>query len=165
VRIRALEPHEAALHREVRLRALRDAPDAFGESVADAEARPHAYWEELTRSVTRPARQLMFLACEGDAVHGSTYGLRDAERDDAGRVGGTWVASSHRRRGIGTALLQAVKTWAGEQGFSRMRLWAPAESTAALSLYRGAGFRETGRRRPLPANAALQIVEMECRLP
>jgi len=104
----------------------------------------------------------MFLACEGEAVYGSTYGLRDLQSGDSGRVGGTWVAPSHRRQGIGKELLQAVVFWAKEQGFRRLRLWAPATSTAALSLYRQAGFSGTGHRRPLPTNAALEIVELEC---
>lgn len=106
----------------------------------------------------------MFLACEGDAVFGSTYGLRDSENRDAARVGGTWVAPSHRRRGVGRALLQAVLSWARDHGFKRLRLWAPSASAAAHALYRQAGFAETGRRGPLPTNAELQIVELECKL-
>jgi hypothetical protein len=66
MQIRALAPHEVHLHREVRLRALSDAPDAFGVVVSEAEAQPMSYWEELTHSVTEPGRQEMFLACEGD---------------------------------------------------------------------------------------------------
>jgi GNAT superfamily N-acetyltransferase len=107
----------------------------------------------------------MFLACEGTAIHGSTYGLRDNERTDAGRVGGMWVAPSHRRQGIGKALLDAVFSWAKENGLRGLRLWAPAASAAALSLYRQAGFTETGARRKLPTNAALQIVELACTFP
>ena len=103
----------------------------------------------------------MFLACEGEAVYGSTYGLRDLQSSDAGRVGGTWVTPSHRRQGIGRDLLRAVGFWAKEQGFRRLRLWAPAASNAALSLYRQAGFSGTGYRRPLPTNASLEIVELE----
>ena len=164
MRIRRLEPHEIALHRDVRLRALRDAPDAFAENAAQAEARPSSYWEELTRSVTEPGPHVMFLACEGDVVYGSAYGLRDPESSDAGRVGGTWVTPSHRRQGIGKALLQAVVSWAKAHGFRRLRLWAPATNTAALSLYRQAGFIDTGRQRPLPTQPALQISELECRL-
>ena len=164
MRIRRLEPHEVALHRQVRLRALRDAPDAFGETAADVEARPSSYWEQLTQSVTEPGRHVMFLASEEDAICGSTYGLLDVESNDAGRVGGTWVAPSHRRRGVGKALVDAVISWAREHGFGRVRLWAPAASTAALALYRRAGFLETGRSRPFPTNAALQIVELECML-
>jgi GNAT superfamily N-acetyltransferase len=164
MKIRRLEAHETALHREVRLRALRDAPDAFGETAAEAEARPSAYWEDLTRSVTQPGRHVMFLACDGEAVCGSAYGLRDLERPDAGRVGGTWVAPSHRRRGIGRSLLQAVFSWARERGFSRLRLWAPAGNAAALALYRQAGFSGTGHWRALPANGASRILELECTL-
>ena len=164
MRIRRLEPHEVALHRDIRLCALRDAPEAFEETAAQAEARPPSYWEELTRGVTEPGRHVMFLACVGDAVEGSIYGLRDAERTDTGRVGGTWVAPAHRRQGAGKALLQAVISWAEGEGFRRVRLWAPAASTAALALYRGAGFSATGRRRGLPKNVALEIVELECTL-
>jgi hypothetical protein len=50
--LRRLEPHEVGLHRELRLRALQDAPDSFGETFADVAARPSSYWEDLTRSVT-----------------------------------------------------------------------------------------------------------------
>lgn len=164
VKIRRLEAQETALHREIRLRALRDAPDAFGETAAQAEARPSAYWEELTRSVTQPGRHVMFLACQGEAACGSAYGLRDPERADAARVGGTWVAPSHRRQGIGRALLQAVVSWARECGFGRLRLWAPAASIAALALYRQAGFSETGHWRPLPSDGASRILELECPL-
>jgi len=163
--IRRLEPHEIALHRDIRLRALRDAPDAFGEVAAEVEARPSSYWEELTRSVTEPGRHVMFLACDGDAIRGSIYGLRDAERSAAGRVGGSWVEPSYRRRGIGDALLQAVISWARAERFESLRLWAPAASAAALAFYRRAGFSETGQQRPLPTNPAWEIVELQCNLP
>ena len=149
------------LHRDLRLRALRDAPDAFGETVGDVETRPTAYWEELTRSVTEPGRHVMVLAYEGQDVFGSTYGLLDRDRSAAGRVGGMWVNPAWRRRGVGHALLQEVFGWARERGLSRLALWAPAHSPAALALYVQAGFRETGIRRPLPTNPALQIIEME----
>ena len=159
--VRRLDPHEVSLHRELRLRALREAPDAFGETFAAVAARPSSYWEDLTRSVTEPERHVMFLAHEGDDVLGSTYGLRERGKSDAGRVGGMWVDPGWRRRGIGRALLQQVFNWAREHGMIRLRLWAPAHSPAALSLYGQAGFRETGERRPLPTNPALQIIEME----
>jgi len=153
-----------SLHRDLRLRALRDAPDAFGEAFADVVARPTSYWEALTRSVTEPERQIMFLACEDEDVLGSAYGLLDRERSETGRVGGMWVDPAWRRRGVGRTLLQEVFGWARERGLSRLGLWAPAHSPAALALYRQAGFRETGNRRPLPANPSRQIVEMESQL-
>jgi GNAT superfamily N-acetyltransferase len=162
--IRTLEPHEVNLHRELRLRALRDAPDSFGVTFADAEAQPSSYWETLTRSVTEPGHHVMFLASEGEVVCGSTYGLLDQEKSDGGRVGGMWVDPARRRQGIGRALLQAVIAWARQRGLNRLGLWAPVHIPAAIVLYRQAGFHETGRRRPLPTNPSLEILEMECEL-
>ena len=133
----------------------------FGETPADVAARPISYWEDLTRSVTEPGRHVMFLAWEATEVVGSTYGLVDRDRREAGRVGGMWVEPSWRRCGVGRVLLQAVFGWARERGFSRLVLWAPAASPAALALYGQAGFRATGNRRALPTNPALQIVELE----
>ena len=164
VHVRRLAPHESNLQRHLRLRALRDAPDSFRETLDDAAARPTSYWEDLTRSVTEPGPHVMFLACEGDQLVGSAYGLLDRERAEAGRVGGMWMEPAWRGHGVGRALLQEIVAWARERRVSRLSLWAPAHSVAALSLYRRAGFRETGIRRPLPTNPALQIVEMEWQL-
>ena len=159
--LRRLQPHEVSLHRELRLRALQEAPDSFGEPFADVAARPSSYWEDLTRSVTESGRQVMVLAYERIDVLGSAYGLRDRDRSEMGRVGGMWVEPAWRRRGVGRALLKEVFRWAREHGLKRLALWAPSHSPAALALYGQAGFRETGIHRPLPTNPALQILEME----
>jgi GNAT superfamily N-acetyltransferase len=162
--LRTLAPHEVDLHRGLRLRALRDAPDAFGETFADAVAQSTSYWEELTRSVTEPDRHVMFLAYEGEDVFGSAYGLLDREHSDAGRVGGMWVEPAWRRRGVGHALLREVFDWARGRGLKRLGLWAPAHSPAAMSLYSRTGFRQTGERRHLTTNSSLWIVAMEADL-
>ena len=162
--IRTLEPQEVSFHRELRIRVLRDSPDSFRETASEAEGRPRSYWEDLTRSVTEPNRHVMFVAFEGDAIAGTTYGLLDRERSDAGRVGGLWVAPSQRRCGVGSALLAAVLVWARERGLKRLGLWAPVSVPAAVALYSRAGFKGTGRQRPMPGNADLQISEMEIEL-
>ena len=165
MRIRKLESHEIALHRELRLRALRESPESFRDTAEQVERQPSSYWTDLTRSVTEPDRHIMFLAYEGDAVVGSIYGLRDRERRDSARIGGTWVAPSHRRRGVGRELVEAVISWAREQGFSHLALWAPSANPAALELYRQAGFKDTGRRKPLRNNSSHEAVELERDMP
>ena len=71
VSMRRLEPDEVGLHRALRLRALSDSPDSFGETFAEASERPDTYWEELTRSVTDTGRHVMFVAFEGTNAIGS----------------------------------------------------------------------------------------------
>jgi GNAT superfamily N-acetyltransferase len=164
VSLRRLAPDEVELHRDLRLRALRDAPDSFGETAAEAAARSRAYWEELTRAVTAPGGQAMFLACEDEHVIGTVYGLLDRERSEAGRVGGMWVEAAWRGQGVGRRLLLEVLGWARACGLGRLGLWAPAHNPAAIALYSRAGFRDTGARRTLPGNASLHLVAMEAEL-
>ena len=162
--LRRLASHEANLHRDLRLRALRDAPDSFGETFADAAGRSITYWEDLTRSVTEPGRHVMFLACEGEDTVGSTYGLLDRARTDAGRVGGMWVEPAWRGRGVARALLQEVFSWARERGLKHLGLWAPSHSQAAIALYSRAGFRQSGEERQLPTDPSLSVIAMETEL-
>ncbi len=162
--IRTLKAHEVDLHRSLRLRALQDAPNSFGETWAEAALRPLEYWREQTRAVTEPGPHVMFLAYGDNGVQGSTYGLVDRDRAQAGRVGGMWVDPRWRRQGVGLALLTAVFGWAVKHQFKTLGLWAPAHCPAAIALYQKMGFRESGKPRSLSANSAVTIIEMECKL-
>ena len=159
--IRKLSPRETPLHRDIRLRSLADSPNSFGESYETVAALPPTEWERRTAQVAGGDSGVMFIASDGDTVYGCVYGFPDAQRAGGGRVGGMWVDPTHRRLGTGSALLQAVLNWAREKEFHAMGLWAPEHEPAALALYTKAGFRETGRSRPLPSNPGFTIVEME----
>ncbi|MGE0651400.1 MAG: N-acetyltransferase family protein [Alphaproteobacteria bacterium] len=160
MQIRTLRPDEAGLHRDVRLRALRDAPDSFGGTIDVEESHPMAYWENQTRAVTEPGRNVMFVACDGADIHGMIYGLRDRERSDGARLGGMWVDPAVRRQGLGRQLMGAVFDWAREQDLKAIGLWAPAQVPAALAFYGRMGFHETGGRGPLRAGSDLGIIEL-----
>ena len=160
MRIRRLEANEQALFRELRLRALADAPDAFGEALADALVRPDSYRANLTRSVTDPTRHVMFVAEDGTTPVGLVFGLRDVDRADAGRRGGMWVAPEVRGRGLGRALAEAVMDWTRGCGFTRVALWVTAGDDSAVRLYERLGFEATGRRDALPSNPTRATVEM-----
>ena len=56
------------------------------------------------------------------------------------------VASVHRRRGIGRAILTDVFTGAVRAGARRLFLEVREHNDAARALYADAGFTETGRR-------------------
>jgi ribosomal-protein-alanine N-acetyltransferase len=56
------------------------------------------------------------------------------------------VHPSHRRRGLGAALLREVLSWAAQYGAHHFSLEVRASNTAAIALYQGFGFRPEGRR-------------------
>jgi GNAT superfamily N-acetyltransferase len=160
VTLRRLGPDEVELHRRLRLRALADSPDSFGELYDEVRARPPDYWDDLTRAVTAPGRHAMFLAGADDRITGCVYGLVDARHPRTGRVGGMWVEPPWRGQGIGRALLEAVTAWARERGFTRLELAAPVASTPARALYRRAGFVDVAAPRAMPGRPHLAIVDM-----
>lgn len=60
---------------------------------------------------------------------------------------GLMVAASHRRRGVGRALLDAAVEWAGASGVRKLELHVFPWNTAAIRLYEDYGFRREGYRR------------------
>lgn len=159
--VRSLRPGETALLRDLRVRALTDAPEQFGETLAEALARPLEGWEALSASIVPPSTQSMFVAEVKGVPVGSVYALHDAKDTDVGRLGGMWVAPDQRGRGIGTALLDAARIWAVQLGKRHLRLWVACDSGAGRRLYEKAGFQLTGAQREFPGAPSRGIVEMD----
>lgn len=160
MRIRELERHEWTLFRELRLRSLADAPDAFARRFVDEQAQPDAHWIRFTESVTMPGGQVMLVAEEGGRPRGLAFALFDKERPKAGHVGGMWVEPESRGRGAGRALLAAAVDWARSRALERVDLWVTEGNAPATRLYRGMGFTDTGRRDALQSNPTLRIMQM-----
>ena len=66
-----------------------------------------------------------------------------------------WVHPEHRRMGVASALLDAVRRWARADGATRLVLWVTRTKGAATTLYARAGFTPTGESKPLPSNPSL----------
>jgi RimJ/RimL family protein N-acetyltransferase len=60
---------------------------------------------------------------------------------------GLMVAMSHRRRGIGTALLEAALDWARHSDVRKLELHVFPHNEAAIRLYENFGFVQEGYRR------------------
>ena len=60
---------------------------------------------------------------------------------------GLMVAVSHRRRGIGKALLREAVQWARGSGIRKLELHVFPHNEAAIALYESFGFRREGLRR------------------
>jgi GNAT superfamily N-acetyltransferase len=159
VKGRRLRPDEATLFKDLRLRALADAPAAFAHTHAEISARPAAYWDEMTASVTGP--NVMFVAEDDGRPIGMAFGVLRRDRPEVPHVGGMWVDPGARAGGVGRALTAAVLDWARERGFRRIGLWVTEGNAPAIALYERMGFTPTGRRDRQPVHTDLSIVEME----
>jgi RimJ/RimL family protein N-acetyltransferase len=57
------------------------------------------------------------------------------------------IAASHRRRGIGRALLEQATAWARDAGVRKLELHVFPWNEAAIALYEAFGFEREGVRR------------------
>jgi ribosomal protein S18 acetylase RimI-like enzyme len=147
IELRRLRADDAALLRNVRLRALRDAPEAFATRLEDARTWPPQRWAEMARETDG---QVTVIALAGERGVGMVSGWT-LESGNAW-LARLWVDPGARGRGVGLHLIGAVAEWARQRGAPALELSVIADNRAASALYARAGFAETGRRRPLPAD-------------
>ena len=79
---------------------------------------------------------------DGEAV---ACGALRALEPGIGEIKRMYVAPEHRGRGLGRRVLSALEAEATAMGFERLRLDTGDRQTAAIALYRSAGYR------PIPA--------------
>jgi ribosomal protein S18 acetylase RimI-like enzyme len=165
VRIRRVAAGEADTLRAVRLRALADAPLAFGSTYAREAAYPRERWAAWASESADGRGQATFLAVDGesDAVVGLAFTVIDAADDALAHLFSMWVAPEARRSGAGGALVDAVVRWATAAGAQRVRTAVTVGNDAAARLYERGGFRDTGLREPLGHSDA-EVIVLERRL-
>lgn len=157
--IRRLRAGEGAAIRELRLRALRDAPYAFSSSLAAEENEPLAEWDELASRSEAASDSVVFVAVSESAWVGMIGGhMQDGE--PAAGVWGMWVAPEVRRQGAGSRLLDAVAEWARGRGALRLALSVSDQASDAAELYAARGFLPTGETRPLPSDTSAREISL-----
>jgi GNAT superfamily N-acetyltransferase len=143
--IRRIRPDEGPRLRTLRLRALADAPMAFGSTLARESA--------FTDEVAELERQWVGIAT----------GLPrdpDAPEDPRAVLVGMYVSGEARGHGIGAALVDAVVGWARERKADGLGLWVTATNATAIALYRRCGFESRDERRPLPHTPSVEMLRM-----
>jgi GNAT superfamily N-acetyltransferase len=161
-RIRRIHADEGPRLRVLRLRALAEAPTAFGSTLAREQDFPDDVWRERAIGASIGCERATFITeCDGRWI-GLASGL--AHQDDPNNPGcflvGMFVDSTARRAGVGTALVEAVLAWARACGSAHLSLWVTSGNDPAVALYRRCGFQPTGATRPLPHTPTLAECEM-----
>jgi ribosomal protein S18 acetylase RimI-like enzyme len=146
VRLSRLHAEDVAPLRELRLRALRDAPEAFAETYAEAEARPLEDWASWIADESR----VVVAAIDGERWVGMVACRLRGESSTW--LTALWVDPAARGAGLGLRLIEAAAEWAEERGRAAVELSVTTNNQSAATLYTRAGFAETGRRRPLPGD-------------
>jgi ribosomal protein S18 acetylase RimI-like enzyme len=143
----------------LRLRALATDPLAFGSTLSRELAFTEAQWDERLRTPVDSPDQALWVATVDPPVLVGMVGLFMAE--SRVHVYAMWVEPSHRRTGIGGALLDALLSWAAQQKPTwPVVLSVNPSQGEAVKLYHSRGFHATGVVEPLPHTPGAVVHEM-----
>jgi ribosomal protein S18 acetylase RimI-like enzyme len=139
--VRRLDRNDAMILRDIRLRALRSDPSAFGSSYEEESSYDDRTWSDFLGS-DRPGD--VFIA-ETDGATVGMAGIRTGEKPESAVLWGMWVSPEARGTGIGRALVEASVTWAGAKGARDVVLQVAEGNDSARRLYERCGFEVIGR--------------------
>lgn len=143
VDVRHLTATDAPAFRALRLRALREHPEAFTSSHEEDEKLPLAATEQRLHS----SEERRFWGAFGSAALCGIVGLEREQRAKnrhKATIVGMYVAPECAGRGIGSALVDAVLREARTSRLELLVLTVTQGNHAATRLYEQAGFRSFG---------------------
>jgi ribosomal protein S18 acetylase RimI-like enzyme len=146
--------------RDIRLRALADAPYAFASTLERELGLTDSDWRQ------RIERGPWWLARAGDAGPpvGLVAGMVDLDEPADRQLVGMWVDPSARGTPTAGLLVESVLDWARADGAEGVVLWVADGNERAERLYFRMGFTRNGRRAPLASDPEKGEFQMEHRL-
>lgn len=137
-RVRRLGPEDAGAFRALRLEALREAPDAFGEDLAEARAKTDLDFANRLEMGDN------FGAFSGGALVGMLLYMREqgAKIRHRAFLMSVYVQPGQRGTGTASALLRAALDHADATGVEQVELYVSTAAPRARAFYARHGFVE-----------------------
>ena len=124
--------------KQLRLAALRDAPDAFDSTHEWAERLSEGDWRRQIEEL------VTFFAVDNGNDFGMVRGVPSDTEPSSAFLITMWVAPTGRGTGAGEKLVEVVVNWARQCGFARLELDVADDNVAAIALYERCNFFPTG---------------------
>ena len=164
ITIEPITPSNTFLFKAVRLRALRDAPHAFGSTYAKEFLLTDSDWIKRVERWNGESGA-GFLAMDEDTACGIAGSFLDQNDATRAHLISLWTAPTHRRRGVGRLLVNGVLDWARGRSARMLQLMVTSNNEPAIRFYERLGFIRTGRTEPYPNNPAVAEYEMSLPIP
>ena len=154
-----ISPDNALVFRDVRLRALLDAPTAFSSTYSRESAITEDEW--IKRSVRWCSDGAIgYIAFDGDYACGLVACYAESENPLRAHVISMWVDPAHRRTGVGRMLIDALQAWAQDRQMRELKLMVTSVNEGAIRFYERIGFCKTGNKAAYPNAPSIEEFEM-----
>jgi len=171
LRVRPGRPKDAMALRAIRLAALADSPEAFGDTYERCVTWDEEQWAQ------RADEWNFYLAEQEGRVVGMARGEVHDERPDTRWLFAMYVAPPARGTDVARRLVDTVSAWALAEGVDALHLYVSSTMARAKAFYAKSGFLTTGHtvsggeedprvfeemRRPL-SDGALHVAQVDPR--
>lgn len=162
--IRPFRADEWPAYRDIRLRALSDAPHAFSVTLGTQQVLPPEAWAARLSAATASGKDYPLLAeLQGEPV-GMAWAKVDAGDPTIVNLFQMWVAPEARAQGVAAALLDEAIRWANARQAQALQLGVNCDNLPAIRLYERTGFVDTGLREPFRPDSPLMEQRMRLAL-
>lgn len=162
--VRRITSPDAFIFKAVRLRALEDAPYAFGSTYAKESQFGDSEWLRRVGHMNGE-RGIGFLAFDDETACGIVGSFLDENDPAQAHVVSMWTAPNHRCQSVGRLLIKEVLAWAHGRNVHTIRLMVTSNNEPAIRFYERLGFTRTGRTEPYPNDPAVVEYEMSRAIP
>ena len=146
ITIRLIQLDDASALLQLRLEALKDSPEAYGEDYDYVASQPYSVWTDLVAHSLGDGDRAIFVA----DFQGRLVGMVGVNRSPmkntrhSGSVWGVYVQLDLRGQGIAADLVRACLDWGRGKGLVTLRLGVITANPAAIHCYEKCGFRSCG---------------------
>jgi GNAT superfamily N-acetyltransferase len=154
--VRAVRAGEGPRLRELRLRAMADAPEVFGSTPEHEAQLAEEHWSALAGGGEEVG---VYVAIDGEGWVGMAAGRWFERERGIVQLWGMWVEPDRRGERIGERLVGSVRGWATAHRARFMRLGV-MDASPAIGFYERLGFVLTGETKPLVRDPSVLAVYM-----
>ena len=159
IELHPITPLLTAEYKAVRLRALQDAPLAFGSTYARESRFTDEEWSGRATNLDGE-KAIGLLSSSDNSYTGIAVCFLDENDGSLAHLYSMWVDPGMRRYGVGKRLVTAIEQWASAHQAKTLQLMVTNINNSAMAFYERLGFAKTGRTEPYPNDPALIEYEM-----
>lgn len=143
VEITTLQPDDWRQYRDLRLRALKDEPQAYASTYEENAKRPNEFWIERLQDALKEESQWLLFAKQNKDLVGMVGAFARDDQKDTAHIIAVYVVEEARGQGISRKLMDSfIEKIQNNKSIKRLITAVNVEQEAAHNLYRSLGFAE-----------------------
>ena len=147
--VRRITADQGAILRELRAASLRDAPDAFDETLEEALSESEETFDAAAQRHADSDHSASFILYTEGHPAGLVGAYFEESAEHKAFVCALWVAPAVRHLRGGELLVNTASQWLAERGAHEIYAWVADANRNAMRFYGALGFGPTGEHQPI----------------